>query len=58
MAFTYVIEHMEEDEQISAAVPPWVRLEYVVSRKHKYHVWMTITRTGSTAHANSGRSGL
>lgn len=34
MAFTYVIEHMEDDEQTPAAVPPWVRLEYAVRRKH------------------------
>jgi len=38
MTFTYVIEHMEDDEQISAAVPPWVRLEYMVSKKHRSHV--------------------
>ncbi|KAJ3573103.1 hypothetical protein NP233_g2645 [Leucocoprinus birnbaumii] len=32
MAFTYVIEHMEDDEQTPAAVPPWVRLEYAHMR--------------------------
>lgn len=30
MAFTYVIEHMEDDEQTPSAVPPWVMLEYAV----------------------------
>lgn len=32
MPFTYVIEHMEDDEHTPAAVPPWVTLEYAVRR--------------------------
>ncbi|KAF9452102.1 DUF431-domain-containing protein [Macrolepiota fuliginosa MF-IS2] len=32
MAFTYVIEHMEDDEHTPAAVPPWVMLEYAHMR--------------------------
>jgi len=28
MSFTYVIEHMEEDEETTKAIPPWVELEY------------------------------
>lgn len=28
MGFTYVIEHMEEDENTSRAIPKWVELEY------------------------------
>ncbi|KAG7095996.1 hypothetical protein E1B28_006678 [Marasmius oreades] len=26
--FTYVIEHMEDDDEVSKTVPPWVDLEY------------------------------
>ncbi|KAG2051872.1 DUF431-domain-containing protein [Suillus hirtellus] len=29
MTFTYVIEHMEEDETTPKSLPPWVELEYV-----------------------------
>ncbi|KAI6038666.1 SAM-dependent RNA methyltransferase [Pisolithus marmoratus] len=28
MGYTYVIEHMEEDESTPACLPPWVELEY------------------------------
>ncbi|OJA13127.1 hypothetical protein AZE42_07525 [Rhizopogon vesiculosus] len=28
MSFTYVIEHMEEDETTPNSLPPWVELEY------------------------------
>ncbi|KIJ16516.1 hypothetical protein PAXINDRAFT_168604 [Paxillus involutus ATCC 200175] len=28
MGFTYVIEHMEEDEATPSSLPPWVELEY------------------------------
>ncbi|KAG2128279.1 SAM-dependent RNA methyltransferase [Suillus clintonianus] len=28
MTFTYVIEHMEEDESTPKSLPPWVELEY------------------------------
>ncbi|KXN82872.1 hypothetical protein AN958_02083 [Leucoagaricus sp. SymC.cos] len=42
MAFTYVIEHMEDDEQTPVAVPPWVRLEYAHMR--------TFAGPGSTIH--------
>ncbi|KZT08147.1 DUF431-domain-containing protein [Laetiporus sulphureus 93-53] len=30
--FTYVIEHMEEDEETSKAIPKWVELEYMHMR--------------------------
>ncbi|KAK7052999.1 hypothetical protein VNI00_004320 [Paramarasmius palmivorus] len=30
--FTYVIEHMEDDDDISKTVPPWVNLEYAHMR--------------------------
>ncbi|KAF8801248.1 DUF431-domain-containing protein [Phlegmacium glaucopus] len=30
--FTYVIEHMEEDEETPKAIPPWVELEYAHMR--------------------------
>jgi len=32
MSFTYVIEHMEEDEETTKAIPPWVELEYAHMR--------------------------
>ncbi|RXW15306.1 hypothetical protein EST38_g10548 [Candolleomyces aberdarensis] len=32
MGFNYVIEHMEEDEETSKAIPPWVELEYAHMR--------------------------
>ncbi|KAH9947773.1 DUF431-domain-containing protein [Amylocystis lapponica] len=32
MVFTYVIEHMEEDEDTSKALPKWVELEYMHMR--------------------------
>ncbi|KAF8160900.1 SAM-dependent RNA methyltransferase [Crassisporium funariophilum] len=32
MNFTYVIEHMEEDEETPKAIPPWVELEYTHMR--------------------------
>ncbi|OCH94637.1 DUF431-domain-containing protein [Obba rivulosa] len=32
MTFTYVIEHMEEDEDTSKAIPKWVELEYMHMR--------------------------
>ncbi|CCL99069.1 uncharacterized protein FIBRA_01081 [Fibroporia radiculosa] len=32
MVFTYVIEHMEEDEETSRAIPRWVELEYAHMR--------------------------
>ncbi|KAF8909708.1 SAM-dependent RNA methyltransferase [Gymnopilus junonius] len=32
MGFTYVIEHMEEDEETTKAIPPWVELEYAHMR--------------------------
>ncbi len=38
MAFTYVIEHMEDDEQTPSAVPPWVMLEYAVRKKTEYYI--------------------
>jgi ribosome biogenesis SPOUT family RNA methylase Rps3 len=30
--FTYVIEHMEEDEETAKSIPPWVELEYAHMR--------------------------
>ncbi|KIJ94080.1 hypothetical protein K443DRAFT_684030 [Laccaria amethystina LaAM-08-1] len=30
--FTYVIEHMEEDEETTKSIPPWVELEYAHMR--------------------------
>ncbi|KAK1227012.1 hypothetical protein PQX77_009974 [Marasmius sp. AFHP31] len=30
--FTYVIEHMEDDDEVSKTVPPWVDLEYAHMR--------------------------
>ncbi|CAK5278092.1 unnamed protein product [Mycena citricolor] len=30
MGFTYVIEHMEDDDDTVRAIPPWVELEYTV----------------------------
>ncbi|KAF5351469.1 hypothetical protein D9757_012058 [Collybiopsis confluens] len=33
MGFSYVIEHMEEDDESSKVVPPWVELEYAHMRK-------------------------
>ncbi|KAJ3812582.1 SAM-dependent RNA methyltransferase [Lentinula lateritia] len=33
MGFTYIIEHMEEDDENSKVVPPWVELEYAHMRK-------------------------
>ncbi|KAL6309399.1 DUF431-domain-containing protein [Sparassis latifolia] len=32
MGFTYVIEHMEEDEDTSKSIPKWVELEYMHMR--------------------------
>jgi ribosome biogenesis SPOUT family RNA methylase Rps3 len=32
MSFAYVIEHMEEDEETTKAIPPWVELEYAHMR--------------------------
>ncbi|KAF9477664.1 DUF431-domain-containing protein [Pholiota conissans] len=32
MPFSYVIEHMEEDEETTKAIPPWVELEYAHMR--------------------------
>ncbi|KAJ7337531.1 SAM-dependent RNA methyltransferase [Mycena albidolilacea] len=32
MSFTYVIEHMEEDDETAKAIPPWVELEYAHMR--------------------------
>ncbi|KAF5310312.1 hypothetical protein D9611_012033 [Ephemerocybe angulata] len=32
MGFKYVIEHMEDDEETSKAIPPWVELEYAHMR--------------------------
>ncbi|KAF9001204.1 SAM-dependent RNA methyltransferase [Cyathus striatus] len=32
MKYTYVIEHMEEDEETPKAIPPWVELEYAHMR--------------------------
>ncbi|KAJ7068762.1 SAM-dependent RNA methyltransferase [Mycena amicta] len=32
MSFTYVIEHMEEDDDTAKAIPPWVELEYAHMR--------------------------
>ncbi|KII91571.1 hypothetical protein PLICRDRAFT_173401 [Plicaturopsis crispa FD-325 SS-3] len=32
MPFTYAIEHMEDDEETSKAIPPWVELEYAHMR--------------------------
>ncbi|KAH6903284.1 SAM-dependent RNA methyltransferase [Coprinopsis sp. MPI-PUGE-AT-0042] len=32
MGFTYVIEHMEEDDEESKTIPPWVELEYAHMR--------------------------
>ncbi|KAF8961437.1 SAM-dependent RNA methyltransferase [Flammula alnicola] len=32
MNFSYVIEHMEEDEDTTKAIPPWVELEYAHMR--------------------------
>ncbi|KAJ3800974.1 SAM-dependent RNA methyltransferase [Lentinula aff. detonsa] len=33
MGFAYIIEHMEEDDEVSRVVPPWVELEYAHMRK-------------------------
>jgi len=32
MGFSYVIEHMEEDEETQKSIPPWVELEYAHMR--------------------------
>ncbi|TFK28312.1 DUF431-domain-containing protein [Coprinopsis marcescibilis] len=32
MPFTYVIEHMEEDDESTKTIPPWVELEYAHMR--------------------------
>ncbi|KAJ6625103.1 SAM-dependent RNA methyltransferase [Mycena sp. CBHHK59/15] len=32
MGFVYVIEHMEDDDETSKAIPPWVELEYAHMR--------------------------
>ncbi|KAF5325451.1 hypothetical protein D9619_009971 [Psilocybe cf. subviscida] len=32
MRFSYVIEHMEEDDESSKTIPPWVELEYAHMR--------------------------
>ncbi|GLB39602.1 putative predicted SAM-dependent RNA methyltransferase [Lyophyllum shimeji] len=32
MSFSYVIEHMEEDEDTARSIPPWVELEYAHMR--------------------------
>jgi len=32
MGFTYVIEHMEDDEESPRSIPPWVELEYAHMR--------------------------
>ncbi|KAF4613233.1 hypothetical protein D9613_010943 [Agrocybe pediades] len=32
MGFTYVIEHMEDDEETTKSIPPWVELEYAHMR--------------------------
>ncbi|KAG5644472.1 hypothetical protein DXG03_008296 [Asterophora parasitica] len=32
MGFTYVIEHMEDDEDTARSIPPWVDLEYAHMR--------------------------
>ncbi|EKM78279.1 hypothetical protein AGABI1DRAFT_121406 [Agaricus bisporus var. burnettii JB137-S8] len=45
MAFAYVIEHMEDDEQTPTAVPPWVFLEYAHMR--------TLAGPGSHIHFTS-----
>ncbi|KAK7442024.1 hypothetical protein VKT23_016301 [Stygiomarasmius scandens] len=42
MGFSYVIEHMEEDDETSKAVPPWVELEYAHMR--------TLAGQGSHVH--------
>lgn len=53
MLFSYVIEHMEEDEDTSKAIPMWVELEYVHMRTlagprahvHFTHLSQTSCRT-------------
>jgi hypothetical protein len=30
------IEHMEEDEETSKAIPPWVELEYAVCKRTQH----------------------
>ncbi|KZT63521.1 DUF431-domain-containing protein [Daedalea quercina L-15889] len=42
MGFRYIVEHMEEDEETSKAIPKWVELEYMHMR----------TLAGSDAHVH------
>ncbi|OSD00422.1 DUF431-domain-containing protein [Trametes coccinea BRFM310] len=42
MAFSYVIEHMEEDEETPKSIPKWVELEYMHMR--------TLAGPGATVH--------
>ncbi|KAI0827442.1 SAM-dependent RNA methyltransferase [Trametes gibbosa] len=42
MAFSYVIEHMEEDEDSQKSIPRWVELEYMHMR--------TLAGPGATVH--------
>ncbi|KAI0324619.1 DUF431-domain-containing protein [Cubamyces sp. BRFM 1775] len=42
MAFSYVIEHMEEDEETPKSIPKWVELEYMHMR--------TLAGSGATVH--------
>ncbi|KAI0767453.1 DUF431-domain-containing protein [Fomes fomentarius] len=49
MAFTYVIEHMEEDEETPKSIPRWVELEYM-------HM-LTFAGLGATVHFTHLSSG-
>jgi len=37
-------EHMEEDEDSPDSIPPWVKLEYAVSRKPRLHNVITFSQ--------------
>ncbi|KAI0343018.1 DUF431-domain-containing protein [Trametopsis cervina] len=62
MGFSYVIEHMEEDEDTSRAIPPWVELEYKHMRTlageksevHFTHLSQSSCKTLTSLFSNPG----
>ncbi|KAJ4490044.1 SAM-dependent RNA methyltransferase [Lentinula aciculospora] len=65
MVFAYVIEHMEEDDEASKIIPPWVELEYAHMRKlagpesyvHFTHLSKTSSKSLTTKFAELSSDG-
>ncbi|KAJ3716381.1 SAM-dependent RNA methyltransferase [Lentinula raphanica] len=65
MGFAYIIEHMEEDDESSKVVPPWVELEYAHMRSlagsgsqvHFTHLSQTSSNSLTEKFTKSGSDG-